>query len=895
MIGQLISHYRVVDRLGAGGMGVVYKAVDLKLERTVALKFISSEIAVAGKDRAQLLQEARSASALDHPNIGVIHGIEETDDGHLFIVMAYYEGETLAHRLLRRGSLPVREALDIAVQIAAGLSAAHTHHVVHRDIKPSNILITRGTALEGESGRSETASGERVKGETAKIVDFGLARVVASASATQTFTSSGTLAYMAPEQILAEPIGASCDIWALGVVIAEMITGEHPFKRESGTAMTFAILNSPPAGIEKVHAALRPLLYRALSKDPVYRDPTGGKMLASLQIARDGLGDEDGWSAHEDKTQVSSQSRPSRELKQFMERASAPRWAPAVATKPRRLLLALLLLVALATAAAFVPSVRQRVAGLWGGESYHIAVLPFDNIGDNPANAPVAEGLMDSFTGELSNLDASQKSLWVVPASLVRSRKVTDPSAALRDLGADLVVKGSIQRNGQQIRLTVNLIDAKRMRQIGSASFEDQAGDLAALQDEAVAQLARLMRINVSAGMLRATGGNVAPAAYESYLKALGYLQRYDKPGNVDLAIASLKTATQTDPGFALGYAALGNAYRLKNNIDPNAQWTEEASAYLKKATELDASLPAAYVALGRLHSATGNNDLALQEFARALKINPRDPDALSGLAHAYVNTGRIADAEAAFKKAAALRPDYWDSYNSLGQFYEEQNRNQEAVAAFRKVVELTPDNAAGYSNLATAYMGIGDAKSNAEAEAALKKSIALAPSYAAYGNLGALYNDEKRWAESVHATRQALAINDQNYVVWQNLMGAYLALHDKKAAAEARAKATALLEKYVVLHPQDAGAQSALADFYAADHLREKALMHMETALALNPKDPSVLADIAEAYEDLGDRKQALEYARLSLQNGNKMDDLQSRTALASLLADPSFRSNGK
>src|SRR6266446_6843301 len=193
MVGKTISHYKITDKLGAGGMGVVYKALDLKLERTVA---------VSDRDKQSLLREARAASALDHPNIGVIHGIEESEEHQLFIVMGYYEGETLAQKLLR-GVIPVSTSLDLAIQIARGLSSAHARNIVHRDVKPSNIIVTNDKLV--------------------KIVDFGLARVVATASATQSISSTGTLPYMAPEQILGEAIDQRCDIWALGVILVQMI------------------------------------------------------------------------------------------------------------------------------------------------------------------------------------------------------------------------------------------------------------------------------------------------------------------------------------------------------------------------------------------------------------------------------------------------------------------------------------------------------------------------------------------------------------------------------------------------------------------------------------------------------------------------------------------------
>jgi serine/threonine protein kinase/tetratricopeptide (TPR) repeat protein len=871
MLGQTISHYRITDKLGAGGMGVVYKAVDLKLERMVALKFLPNEIAVRREDKERLLHEARSASALDHPNIGVIYGLEESQDGQLFIVMAYYEGETLAQKL-GRGLLSVHESLDLAIQLAKGLSAAHARNIVHRDIKPSNVIITRDGI--------------------AKIVDFGLARVVATASATQSISTTGTLPYMAPEQILGETVDQRSDIWALGVTLVQMLTGSHPFLRPNTAAMTFAILNQPPTALDAVPPLVQPILYHALSKKPANRYAGGGEMLKDLEAARVEITSTP--VPLEEPTLTRSVS--SRELKQYVENASTPRWTTAPQQKPRRLLLASLGVALAAAAVLSLPPVRERLAGLvYAGSDKHIAVLPFDNLGNDPANEQVAEGLMDSLTGELSNLDAAQQSLWVVPSSVVRSRKITDPSAAFRELGANIVVKGSIQRDGQAVHLTVNLIDAKRMRQMGAATFEDRAGDLATLQDEAVFKLARLMNIKVSAAMLHGTGGSVVPAAYESYLKALGYIQRYDKPGNLDAAISALNTAVQTDRNFAIGYAELGEAYRLKNQVDPNPKWIDEATANCNRAAQIDQRLPAVYVTLGNLHSKLGKDDLALQEFQRALALDPHDASALRGIASAFERMGRLQDAEGTFKKSAALRPDYWDGYNSLGLFYYRHNRYADAIAQLQHVVELTPDNAPAYSNIAAVYLDMGDNKVLPQAEQALKKSLALGPNFASYANLGNLYLGETRYAESAAMTEKALQLNDQDYRIWANLLEAYRWLKRKDQANQAAEKIQGILEEAVKTQPQDGQAQSALALCYAEKKIRDKATQRIETALALAPDDPHILADAGEVYEDLGDRRQALRYLRMSLSKGTAIDDLKSRSQLQGALSDPSFRNNGK
>jgi serine/threonine protein kinase/tetratricopeptide (TPR) repeat protein len=773
LIGRTISHYKIVDKLGAGGMGVVYKALDLKLERTVALKFLPHDAAVDAQDKERFLREARSASALDHENIGVIHGLDEGEDGQLFIVMGYYEGETL-QKVLRGGGLPVGEGLQVAVQVARGLAAAHARKIVHRDIKPSNIIIT-------PTG-------------VAKIVDFGLARVAATPSMTQSMVVSGTPAYMSPEQTTGGVVDPRSDVWALGVVMVEIFTGAHPFQRENTAALTFAILNQPPAVLDAVPPLIQPIVYRALAKDPAHRYANATEMCADLENVRSQIAAQ---TEGNDASGLTATSTSVKGLRQFKERASTPQWPVGAQKKIAWPWLAGIGVAVLAGLLLLIAPVRERVAEMFGSHNAkHIAVLPFENIGNNPADEPVAQGLMDSLTSKLSNLGTTQQSLWVLPASVVVSRKVTDPATAFRELGATLVVTGSVHRVAQVVQLTVNLIDAQNLRQIGSAALEDRGGDLATLQDEAVARLARLMKINVTAEMIRATEGSAAPAAYESYLKALGYTQRYDKPGNLQLAIDALKSAVETDAHFALGFGELGEVYRLKYQTEKDAKWIEEALANCKRALELQDRLPSVYVTLGRIHDATGKTDLAVQEFQHALQLDPRNADALNGMAHAYENAGRTKDAEAAFQKVIALRPDYWDGYNTLALFYDRQRRYDDAIAQQQKALKLTPDNAVLYFNLGAFYLDTGDLKKHPAAEQALRKSIELSPSYAAYANLGILYMQEKRYEESAQMSEKALQQNDKDYVVWDNLAGAYEWLKIKDKAPQARARELELVKE---------------------------------------------------------------------------------------------------
>jgi Flp pilus assembly protein TadD len=404
-----------------------------------------------------------------------------------------------------------------------------------------------------------------------------------------------------------------------------------------------------------------------------------------------------------------------------------------------------------------------------------------------------------------------------------------------------------------------------------------------------------LMNISVTPDMLRNTGGSLNPAAYEDYLTALGYVQRFDKPGNLDQAVASLQKAIQTDPGFALGYAELGEAYRLKYVLEHDTHWLDEAQAYSQKSAELDNRLPAVFVTLAQIHEALGKHDLALQEFQHALQLDPKDAEALGGLAKSYETSGREADAEKTFKEAIALRPDDWTGYNNLGAFYDRHGKYPQAVAAYQQALKVTPDNAEVYSNLGSAYIDDGTKNSMPLAEQALRKSISLSPGYVAYANLGMLFMQQARFADSAAALEQALKFNANDYMVWNNLMIAYEGAHQPEKARAARKKAEELAEKVVQLKPRDVTAQSTLATLYAEDKMNDKATTLVALSLALAPNDPNVLANVGEAYEYMGNREQALKYVEKSIAKGYALEDIRNTPGLESLVADPRFKPPAK
>jgi serine/threonine protein kinase/tetratricopeptide (TPR) repeat protein len=850
----LLGRFRIVRRLGAGGMGDVYEAIDLELGQ-IALKTIRPEVADDPHILAQFRKEAQYARKVSGSHVCRIHELfvvpaDENRSAITFLTMEFLEGITLADRIRDSGALPWKEARALALQICSGLQAIHEAGIVHRDLKSRNIMLASRNGVP-----------------CAVVMDFGLASALStSTSVTSTniaavSTIAGTPDYMAPEQFEGRELGPPTDIYALGIVLYELVTGTHPFSANTpiGAAVSRGKRPQAPSSMRAgLPRHCNDIIRRCLEFDP-------GDRYQSAQVLAADL----------DGRLLS----PARLRKNWVK-------ALAVAAALILILSGLLL----------VPAIGERIRGiLFSTREKHIAVLPFDVAQNNPETEAIGDGLMDSLTGKLSNLDEANQSLWVVPASEVRHRKVKDPSSALREFGATLVVEGSFERNNQAARLKLTLVDPKKLREIGFVDVASQDGNLAALQDEAVTRLGRLMNVSLKAGPEPRGTAPVPGAAYEDYLAGLGYYQRFDKPGNLDRAIAALQNSVNTDPRFALGFARLAQAYIMKFRLDPNPQWLEYAEKYCRQAAGLDDRVPSTYVALAQVHELTGKYDLAIQEFQRAISLNPRDAEALTGIASSYENEGRSKEAEAAYLRAASLRPDDWTGYSALGVFYDNSGRPRQAIAQYRHALELTPDNSGLYTNLGNAYMDLDDPGMLDEAEKALKKSIAINPTFVAYGNLGFLYLNEHRFEESIAASQKAIQLNQQSYDLWTNLAAAYEWAQEKEKADAARTKTIQLLQKAVELNPQNAAAQATLAAMRASIGLREQALDGIRISLALSPDSQYVLSQVADAYELLGDRTNAIKYLEQAIAHGLPRQQLRGDPEIQGLLSDRRLRISGR
>jgi serine/threonine-protein kinase len=870
MIGRRFAHYEILGPLGSGGMGDVYRGRDLKLGREVAIKFLPARYTQDSVRLARFEQEARAASSLNHPNIVTIHEIGQ-GEGVPYIVMELVDGRTLRD-LFNGKPLLTRRSLDLAAQAASGLAKAHAAGIVHRDLKPENLMVTNDGFV--------------------KILDFGLAKLVYASDSDDptgplngdTSTEShpfplptpdtnpgvvvGTVGYMSPEQAKGQLLDFRSDQFACGSILYEMATGRRAFQRESPVQTLAAIIDEEPTPIESLNPTvpqpLQWIIARCLAKNP------GDRYASTLDLARD--------------------------LENARDRLSEGSGARGIALSParRRTLLASLMgaVVALFVIAGparepIIQALKLRAVPA----QKQVAVLSFVNPGSDPSSAAFSDGVVETLTSRLTQLERFQGSLWVVPASEVRQAGVTSAAAARRLFGVTLVITGSVQRSGSLVRLTANLVDATTLRQLRSIAIDGRVEDVSLLQDGIVSRVVQMLEVEISPEAQRAlnAGGTTIADAYQLYTQGRGYLLRYEQAENLETAIGLFQQALQRDPAYALAYAGLGEAYWRQYELLRRPGSAELAQKACRRAIDLNDLLAPVHVTLGLVHNGIGKPDEATADFMRALDLEPGNAAALSGLGAAYQAKGQAAEAEATYRKAIDRKPAYWGGYSELGVFYYGQSRYAEAEAMFRKVVELTPDNLRGYSNLGGIQHLMGK---DADAERTLRQSIAIRPTGEAWSNLGTIQFYRGQHAEAARSFEQALRLGSAEYKLLYNLAAAYaLVPADRAKAPDAWRKAVAAAERERAVNPRDAPLVADLADGYANLGQADKARAAIKDAVAIDERNATVMFQAASVYESLGDREQAMAWIQKALGAGYSRDEVLRAPHLAGLRADPRFQ----
>ena len=666
--GQEVNGYRILDRLGAGGMGMVYEAIDTRLGRHVALKFLPPELDPDEDARGALMNEARAASALDHPNIGSIYGIEETPAGQRFIVMAYYEGQTLS-RKLRHGPLPAGEAAAIALQIANGLAEAHGHRIVHRDVKPSNILLT----LQG----------------LVKIVDFGIARVIQSATAPPSTRVAGTVAYMSPEQAQGKPVDARTDLWSLGVVLYEMVSGRHPFASDDLPGTLSAIVHAPPAELtDDVPAALRKVIYRALAKRADDRYQSAAEMIQDLKTIAGPAGQ-----ASEPTITIDELDRYSKLAADQPRKRHSRLWWLSVLP---------LLAVILALTTISGGSSRPKAAA---HQSYLKAVDCLRNY-YRPGNLGKAIALLEESVKADSTSALAFASLG--QAYCLESQRSNDPSVLPR---AESSATRALELNGALAKVHIVMGEVQLVR--GNFDLaQDQLQRALKLEPSSAEALIGIARVYAGQDRKQEAEENfrraadLRPDSWEGY----HYWGRFLLSQNRHLEAAQqFRRVIERTPENSLGYLNLGIALMREGRLD-------EAEALLKKAQQLD---PTSYRPPGNLVLIYYKKHLfaqAVEAIKQVLALNARDWRNWKNLAVAYRWLNQDDHAVAAYREAIPLlekdvETSPRDAFRQarLAEVYAYTGERDRAEARIRAALALDPRNASILATCADAYAALGD------------------------------------------------------------------------------------------------------------------------------------------------------------------------------------------
>ncbi|UCG52289.1 MAG: protein kinase [Candidatus Latescibacterota bacterium] len=828
MIGQTISHYKITEKLGEGGMGVVYKAVDTTLDRPVALKFLPPELTRDPDAKRRFVHEAKAASALQHHNICTIHEIGETDDGRMFISMDCYEGETLKTRIAR-GPLPVHEAIDVVSQVTEGLAKAHEAGMVHRDMKPANVVITSDGVV--------------------KILDFGLAKLAGQTKVTKTGTTVGTVAYMSPEQASGKDVDYRSDVFSLGAVLYEMLAGEPPFKGDHEAAVLYGIMHNDPEPLARyrsdVTEDLQRIVRRALRKEPEGRYQNASEIAADLRLYR---------------KRDSTTGNAGATVKNLRRRVVT------IAAISMAAVIALYLVYS-----HYLSSDRSETIS---GRKM-VAVLPFENLGP-PEDEYFADGITEEITARLAGVHE----LGVIARTSAIQYKNTDKSIRQigEELGVGYVLEGTIrwQRSSQdpsRIRVTPQLIKVSDATHVWAEIYEEPMTEVFRVQSniaERVVESLDIALVEREREVLEAKPTENLEA-YQAYLRGLDYAwERNTTKENTQMAIQMFERAVELDREFALGYAALSEQHSLMNHYgyDRSEERLSRAKKALDRALELNSELPEAHLAFAYYHYwGYRAYDRALEELAIAARgLPPNDGRLLEATAYIWRRQGKFEAAVDYLKKALEMSPRDAQIASEIGGTYRMLRKYAEADRYYDLAISLQPDERSAYTNKASNYIRwLGDTKrardilekmpgTNHDVQRASLSLWWYERDYEAIVDFLPSVSEPIWWGQSY--------ITPVIFVAAR----AYERMGEPEFAHASYDSARTILEKELSARPDDPRIHASLGRVYAGLGRKDDAIREGKRAVELFPvsKDahggPTFVSNLAAIYVKVGEYDAALD-----------------------------------
>jgi len=845
-----VGRFTIDRQLGTGGMARVWLAWDGRYSRHVALKRLPPEFKDNERSRRLFEREADRVSKLHNEHITEVYECVE-QGGELFVVMELVVGVTLRERL--RDPLSLDEAVRIAIECAEALAAAHTQGLVHHDIKPENIMLCHGTGM-------------------VKVCDFGVARQMPAFAGRGQATNDpdatgGTLAYMAPEVLLDQLPDGRADIFSLGVVLYEMLTRRSPFATDDKKDVAERVLSdSPPAlrtSMPSAPVELGAIVGRMLAKEPAARYSSAADLLRDLLELE--------W-VLKARDQVKTEPDVARARRLRAQGVRVP-WVAAWTA------------ITLIAPALVVPQAAwPPLPGLPVQKS--LAVLRFGVSGGDVTHRAFCDGLAQAMTTRLTRLTTG-RTLQVAPFAEVQARHVLTPADARHMLGANLVLTGLCERNGDRERVTYVVSDATSGRQLRADSQSDLAIASLSLQERVVDGVVRMLAITPRASSSDRPHMSVA-AAYAAYLEGRGALLEYGRPDNVDKAANAFERALRLDPKFAPALAGLGEAYWRRYELTRDMRWMTAGREQCERAAELQDTLPEARVCLGDLDNRTGRSEEAVGHFRAALAAEPTNDAAYRGLGYALEQVKNLVEAERTYRQSKAVRPTYWAGYSWLAAFLVRQGRYAEAAEEYTYALSLAPENARLSRSRGAIYILLGRFE---EGIADLERANTLEPTAEGFTNLGVTYFNLRMFRDSVAMLERAVRTGAPDFSTLASLGDAYYFSPDRRSdARDAYRRALAVGVRELTTNPRNGWNEIRMASVHAALGEHARALECLRKGLADAGDDNESAFFAAVTYARLGDRERAMEALERSAALGYSRADIRMRVDFDRLRSDPRF-----
>ena len=857
LIGQTVSHYKVLEKIGGGGMGVVYRAEDTRLKRPVALKFLPPDLTRDPDAKARFIHEAQTASALDHRNICNIHEIEETEDERLFIAMACYEGETLKQKL-QKGPMTVAASLNIASQIADGLERAHDAGITHRDIKPGNIMVTP----HGE----------------VKILDFGLAKLTGQSRLTKDGSTLGTIAYMSPEQARGDHVDHQSDIWSLGTLLYEMVTGRQAFTGDYDQAVIYSILHENPVPMSKMTRGLprglEQIVNFCLKKDVSKRYASVKELKTDLEVLS-----------------VQSKPRTTHQLRRKSIRIKPKQstWKRILPFASGLLLLALIL---------NIPSLRRPIGRFFGLAPMprSVALLPFELMGGDEEDREFSEGLLVHMTEMLNRMEPFNRSYWTVPYIGIRNHGITTIQDAQKFYACNTTVSGTIQPVGEMYRVTLQRheVDTRSLSSSASApymsEFTQPISNLMTWQMDVSNHLAELLDVTLDEDVLThlKKGCTTIPEAFELYLRGFARLHPFHIEQDLDRAMDCFAEAVRIDSSYASAFVARAKAIWAKYRAQDTNQ-LNNALGCLRRAIQLDDDIAEAYYYMGHIFYRMRQYERAVDHFHDALERDPAHLQSIAELARSYEYLGMYPEAEKIHKRAIRTRPNYRMPHNNLGTFYIRIGRFEDALKPLQRMIELSPGYYRGYSNLGGLYYFLDRFE---EAERTYQRAIRIQKNYIAYLNLGTMSFYDSRFGDAIRYNRSALEMNNADFRIWGNLGDAYYWSPAKRDTAIVYyRKAIEKCLEILASRPGDPYVLAKLAGYYEKTNEISRAGEIIGRLIQNENLSNEVMFNIGDVYEQLDEREKALEWIGKAIADGYSSYRILHDPGMQNMQTDRRFR----